>query len=142
MSTTEADRQANNVIAPIASATVGTGTICLTTTTSSAAVDLYDTNGIPRQMLYNRYLSFCADGGDIYITFSSSGAITIDKTAGGATVALGSLATIPWLLKDGVPQAFRLMDDQVRYLYTQAASGTPKLRISPSSQPAFTASLR
>jgi hypothetical protein len=133
----EATRQVNNVIAPVASATPGAGVMCITTAITAAAVDLYDSNGNPRPDLYCRYLTLMADGDDIYVAFSATDAPAIDKTAGGATVALGSLATIPWLLKNGVPQRVRLPYTSLRYLHTQAAANTPKLRILPSSQPAF-----
>lgn len=139
---TEATRQANNVIPPVSSATPGTGVTCITTAVTASVVDLYTlVSAEARPMLYERYWSLMADGGDVYFLFSAS-SVTIDKTAGSTTFDAATTAVTPWLLKDGVEKAFRLNDTTIRYLCLQASSGTPKLRLVPSSQPAFTASLR
>lgn len=131
--TTEVERQYANNIGPIASAIPGFGTAAITTSTTAAVVDLQLLPG-NKYSLHNRYIELQADGGDIYIAFSSDGVPVIDETAGNTTLATGTLATVPWKLVSNTSMRIRCEKDTYRYLHVKAASGTPKLRIRPASQ--------
>lgn len=127
MSSSEAERQAANVLPPRLSATKGVGVTVIATTTASAATDLF-TNGLPGDA-FSRYWTIMAVGADTYFGFSMSGAATV---AGGAT---GTGATTCGLLKDGVATSVRLDENFDRYIVLAAATGTGVVRMYPSSQP-------
>lgn len=135
MSMTEAGRQAENVWPPFASTTPGTGVTAIATTTADLVVDLWDSNGNPYSGFYNRYVSIVSCGADCYWTLSDATTPTISEAVTGTTVAAGTTKAVPDILKDGVPQAFRIDDSSIRYLHLKAATGTPIVRLRPSSQP-------
>jgi len=134
VSESESTRQAFNVTPPTVSATPGEGVTVLTTSTTAAAVDLFDSNGVPYSGFFNRYVTIVADGADVYFAFASANTPTIDNAAGGATVAAGTTTGTCSVLKDGVAIAVRLDSNSHRYLHLKASSGTPKVRIYGSSQ--------
>lgn len=131
--TTEAERQKANIIPPFASAVPGLGVTALNATTTAAAIDL---NLVPsvNASLTNRYIDLQADGGAVYVSFSSDGVPVIDETAGGTTLAAGTLATVPWLIPAGATLSVRCERLTHRFVHFKTASGTAKLRIRPSSQ--------
>jgi hypothetical protein len=125
--------QADNVTPPISSATPGVGVTCFTASTTASSIDLYDANGNPYAGLYNRYLYIVSISADCYFLFSES-TVTIDESVGHASSITSATTTaVPWLLKDGVAQPIRLTGTSLRYLNLKAASGTPKVRLYPSS---------
>lgn len=66
-----------------------------------------------------RYVSLCAAGGDVYVTFSVGAGTAI-------TVASG------WPLKDGVPQDFFLSNEEINRIQHIAATVNCSLYIYPS----------
>jgi hypothetical protein len=138
MSESEATRQAMNVTPATASATVGTGTSCFTTSTTASVIDLYAAADRPYENLYDCYLKIVADGANVYYAFSSASTPGIDETVGHATSPTSATTTaVPDLLVDGQPEWVRLTKGDHRYLHLKAASGTPKVRIRRSSQPKY-----
>lgn len=134
MSESESTRQAWNVTPPTVSATPGEGVTVLTTTTTAAAVDLFDGSGVPYPGLFYRYLTITADGADVYFAFASANTPAIDPTAGNTAVGTGTTTGTCAILKDGVSISVRLDPNSHRYLHLKASSGTPKVRIYGSSQ--------
>ncbi len=130
----EAGLQADNVTPPTASSTPGVGVSCFSCSTTADTVDLYAADDRPYTGYFERYLSITADGGDIYVLFDDDSTNGIDQTVAHATSPVSATAeTVPWLIKDGSIQSFRLDLDTHRYMHKKAVSGTPKLRIYPSS---------
>lgn len=132
----ESFRQASNVTPPTSSGTPGEGVTAIATTTSASTVDLWGGNAKPLNNpgYFDRYITIMACGADCYFLFSAASNVTIDNTIDEATVSAGTTVAVPFLLKDGVPQSFRLNEDDHRYLNLKAATGTPIVRITPSSQ--------
>lgn len=120
----EADRQAQNVSPPQASATPATGNTAIATSTSSATVDF---NDYPQ--FFGRYVALQADGGKIYVTFDDDSTGSINETTTGTTLAGGTTEAIPWAIPDGTTLNVRLERTTHRYLHHKAATGTPTLRI-------------
>lgn len=118
--------EAANIIAPVLN---GAGVharnriAAIATSTSSAVTDL---TSLISDVGKGHYLTFMADGGDIYVAFNNANSGSIDETATGAGV------TIPWKLEDSLPQHFRIVENYT-YIITKAATGTPKLRVYVSS---------
>lgn len=138
MSNSEAAVQAENITPPTASATPGVGVSCFSCSTSADTVDLYQADDKPYLGYFDRYISLMADGGDIYILFDDDSTNGIDQTVAHATSPASATAeTVPFLLKDGVEKPYRLTLGMHRYLHKKASSGTPKLRITPSSPPRY-----
>lgn len=135
MSESESTRQAWNVIPPVASATPGEGVTSLSTSTTASVVDLFDASGNPYKGYFFRYLTIIADGADVYFAFSSANTPSISNTVAGVSVTAGTTTAVPAILKDGVAISVRLDSNSHRYLHLKAASGTPSVRIYPSSQP-------
>lgn len=121
---TEAERQANNVTPPQASATPAVGTTAIATSTSSASIDF---NSYPQ--FYGRWVALQADGGKIYVTFDDDSTHAINEATTGTTLADGTTEAIPWAIPDGTTLNVRLERTTHRYLHHKAASGTPTLRI-------------
>lgn len=120
---------AAHVTAPEASATVGRGITVIATSTASAQTDLAPATN---PGLFNRYVDIVADGGKIYVSFDDDTGHALNEATTGTTEATC------WPLADGVPQSFILDPVKHRYLNHKAASGTPTLRIRPSSPKAIT----
>lgn len=136
MSESESTRQAWNVLPPTGSATPGQGVTCLSTTTTASTVDLFDANGLPYKGFFNRYLTITAEGADVYVLFSANSGTSINPTVSHASsLTTATSAVVPALLKDGVSVSVRLDPSSHRYLHLKASSGTPVVRIYPSSQP-------
>jgi DNA-binding beta-propeller fold protein YncE len=120
----EADRQAQNVTPPFASATPAEGTTAIATSTSSASIDFND-----YPAFFGRYVALQADGGKIYVTFDDDSTHSINEATTGSTLANGTTEAIPWAIPDGTTLNVRLERTTHRYLHHKAASGTPTLRI-------------
>lgn len=136
MSESESTRQAWNVLPPTGSATPGQGVTCLSTTTTASTVDLFDANGVPYKGFFNRYVTITADGADVYFLFSNASGTTISQTVShGSSLTSATTTAVPAILKDGVSVSVRLDPNTHRYLHLKASSGTPVVRIYPSSQP-------
>jgi hypothetical protein len=118
------EKLATYVTPPEASATVGKGITVLATSTASASTDLAPATN---PGLFNRYVDVVADGGKIYVCFDEDSTHAINEATTGTTEATC------WPLADGVPQSFVLDPTRHRYMHYKAASGTPTLRIRPSS---------
>lgn len=73
------------------------------------------------------YLTFVADGGDVYIAFTNADSGVIDQT----TVTAGN-AAVCWKLSADVPQHFRILEN-FTWLIHKASTGTPTLRFYLSS---------
>ena len=135
MSESESTRQAWNVQPPTGSATPGEGVTCLSTSTTASTVDLFNSSGLPNKGYFNRYLTITAEGADIYFLFDMSSSTTIDPTVShGTSVSSATTTVVPALLKDGVSVSVRLDPNTHRYLHLKASSGTPLVRIYPSSE--------
>lgn len=136
MSESESTRQAWNVLPPTGSATPGQGVTCLATSTTASTVDLFDANGAPYKGFFNRYLTITAEGADVYVLFDNAAGTVISQSVSHATSLTSATTTaVPAILKDGVSISVRLDPNTHRYLHLKAASGTPVVRIYPSSQP-------
>jgi hypothetical protein len=118
------EKLAAYVTPPMAGAVVGENITVLATSTASASTDLGPTTN---PGLFNRFVDVVADGGKIYVVFDNDSTHAIDETTTGTTEATC------WPLADGVPQSFVLDPTRHRYIHYKAASGTPTLRIRPSS---------
>lgn len=127
---TAAERQDANVSPPTASATPGVGVTCVQVPSASTLV--LDLDAYPG--FFDRYLDFAADGGKVYVTFDDTSTGNIDTAAYGATLVAGTQKTHPWPIQDGEVRAYRLDKGAHRYLKARASTGTPLLRITPSSQ--------
>lgn len=134
LSGTIAGQQAENITPPTAGTTPGEGVTAISTTTAASTVDLYAAADRPYEGYFDRYISVMACSSDCYVLFDDDSTNGIDETVAHATlVTSGTAETVPWLLKDGVPQMFRLTKGSHRYMHLKAASGTPIIRIYPSS---------
>lgn len=81
------------------------------------------------------YVTFTADGADVYYTTSAASGKTVDDTAAltaGNPVA-GFTANGAAIIKDGSNESIVYDRTQNRYLQIKTASGTAKLRIRLSS---------
>jgi alkylation response protein AidB-like acyl-CoA dehydrogenase len=92
------EEQAAHLLAPQA-----TKIAAIAVTSTSAGTDLSAANQLGSDINKGRFVTFMADGGDIYVAFGSSDPAAIVA----ATTTAGS-AERCWLLKDGVPQDFVL----------------------------------
>lgn len=96
----------------------------IATSVTSAITDLSADTRISAHLDDGTIFTFLADGVDIYIAFNNANSGTIDNTA-------ASGATSCFKLPSDVPVRIQ-MAKAYKYLLTQAASGTPKLRIYAS----------
>ncbi len=93
----------------------------IATSVTSAITDLTLDTRISAHLSDGSVLMFLADGIDIYIAFNNANSGTIDNTAAsGATSCFKLVANQPTPIQLAKSYTFML---------TQAASGTPKLRI-------------
>lgn len=120
----EAERQAQNVTPPMASATPATGVTALATSTASATFDL---GSYPA--FFGRFVALQADGGKIYVVFDDDSTGSINEATTGASIAAGTTEAIPWAIPDGATLNVRLERTTHRYMHVKAASGTPTLRM-------------
>lgn len=120
----EADRQAQNISPPMASATPAVGVTAIATSTASATVDFND-----YPAFFGRYVALQADGGKIYVVFDDDATGSINEATTGSTLATGTTEAIPWPIPDGTTLNVRIERTTHRYLHIKAASGTPTLRI-------------
>jgi len=126
--------QAENITPPTASATPGEGVTAISTSTTASTVDLYAADDRPYTGYFDRYVTFMSCGADCYILFDNDSTNGINEsTTHASNLTTATTEAIPWLLKDGVPQSFRLNKDDHRYIHLKAASGTPTVRFYPSS---------
>lgn len=98
------------------------GAIGVTTTSARANLATYISD-----VDKGHYLTFVADGGDVYIAFTNTDAGSIDQT----NVTAGN-AAVCWKLSADVPQHFRILEN-FTWLIHKAATGTPTLRFYLSS---------
>ncbi len=102
-----------------------------TTSTTGIVTTLSASSHLGKLALKGDFLTFCADGGDVYFFMSRTGVDSTPTVGTGITDGERS-----WLLKDGVPQSFRLKRDstgilaRMHHLCTAAAK---KIRVYPSS---------
>ena len=116
--------EAANIVAPLlnTSARRRIGAIAITSTSTVFDLSTYITT-----ITAGHYLSFIADGADVYVAFNDANSGTVDNT-----VTTAGAVTVCYLLKDGVEKNFRLIGDH-KYLVAKTASGTATLRVAVSS---------
>lgn len=138
MSASIAGQQAENITPPTASTTPGEGVTAISTTTTASTVDLYIGEDNPYKGYFDRYVTFMSCGADCYILFDNDSTNGISEaTAHASSLTSATTEAVPWLLKDGVPQCFRLERGSHRYVHLKAASGTPIVRFYPSSHKTY-----
>lgn len=125
--------QAAVVTPPTAGATPGAGITCIATDTTSRTYDLQAYTA-----LFGRFVDFKADGGKVYFLLDNDSTGGLDQTVAGVAgvttaVADGTTEAVPWPLADGETLSCMLSPTAHRYLHVKASSGTPQLRIRPSS---------
>lgn len=101
------------------------GDVCVfTTSTTDVITTLSATALLGTLVTRGQYITLCADGGDVYCFFKSTGA---DAAAPGTISGAASATkdTAGWLLKDGVPQHFRITNAPP----TASNAGTPRTRL-------------
>ncbi len=135
MSADEAARQYFNPVPPTQSTTPGIGITRIATSVTAAKHDL---NAYPD--MFGKRLTFLNEsvtaGDSIFLNFSNDGATDVDATtAGGATVAAGTVAANGYKLLPGASIVVRLDRVAQRYLHIDALANTPVLAIYPSSEP-------
>jgi len=94
------------------------------TAVTSAITDLSADPRISAHISDGSILTFLADGVDIYIAFNNANSGTIDNTANSGTTSCFKLVA-------NKPTPFQMAKGYT-FMLTQAASGTPKLRIFAS----------
>lgn len=109
---------AANIVAPH-----GGDVVVFTTSTTDIVTTISTTALLGTLVTRGQYVTVCAEGGDVYCFFTSTG------TSAGAHgsisgAAIATKATAGWLLKDGVPQHFRLTNAPP----TASNAGTPRTR--------------
>lgn len=125
-----ADRQYHNDVGPFASTTPGLGVTVLATSTVAANKQLST-----YKYFYDKFLTITAGGDAVWISFSSDGTPTIDKSyAGGSTIAAGTKAENAIKLAAGASIRVKLDKRLHKYIHFQADANTPTLTIRPSSQ--------
>jgi hypothetical protein len=92
------EQQEAHITAPPA-----TNIAAIAVTSTSAGTDLSAANQLGPEVNLGRFVTFQADGGDIYVAFGATDPAAIVA----ATTTAGS-AERCWLLKDGQPQSFVL----------------------------------
>lgn len=111
-----------------------------TTSTTDVITTLSATGHLGQLATSGHYLTFCADGGDVYMFMKVTG----DDAGAAGTVSRTAVAgaTRTWLLKDGVPQSFRMTKDtSIAYpavnirtrVYHVCTAAAKKLRVYCSS---------
>lgn len=127
---TEGERQYANESAPFASTTPGEGVTILATSVTAAAKDLSAYPGF-----YGKFLTITAGSDAVWVSFSSDGTPTIDKTyTGGSTVAAGTKVANAIKIAAGASIRVRLDKRLHKSIHFQADANTPTLTIRPSSQ--------
>lgn len=114
----EAENQANYILPPVAA---NISVVATSTASAATAIPSY---------LRGRYVSFLADGTDVYLAFGIV-STTIDETATGA-----GAATLCIKLPSDQEKCFKItgaLDTTITHFILKAASGTPKVRIWASS---------
>lgn len=117
---------------PTQSAVGGLGVTRLALSTTAAVFDL----GASGLQFFGKRLKVMNEDATIavWVTFSSDGATAIDMTtAGGATIAAGTVKANGFKLAAGQSIEVRCSKALSRYLHAQAASGTPVLSVYPMS---------
>lgn len=115
--------QAAHILAPQA-----TKIAAIAVTSTSAGTDLSATNQLGTAINKGRYVTFMADGADIYVAFGATDPAAIDQ----ANTTAGNAARC-WLLKDGQPQDFCL--NGLTFVEAKTVSGsTATLRAYVSSR--------
>lgn len=125
--------QAATVTPPTSGTTVGLHNTAIATETTSRTYDLSTYTN-----LFDKYIDLKADGGTIYVSFDNDSTGSIDQTVKGTASAATALAdgtteAVPWPIVDGETLPCILTPTKNRYLHVKAATGTPVLRIRPSS---------
>lgn len=123
----EAERQAANVIAPKQSNTAGVGVTILAATTTAA-------NAAVPDLLFDRYVYLQADGDKIWVNFGANGAPNVDKTkAGGVTFAAGTNIQNAINIPSGQRVAIRLSKSEHAQISWQADAANSKLLVWPTT---------
>ena len=119
----EVEIQCAYVTAPVVGAIAA-----IAVTATSTGTDLSATNQLGSSFVdKGRFVTFVADGADVYLGFSLTDPAAVDP----ANVTAGNVARA-WLLKDGQPQSFILRG--VKFVEARTSSGTATLRCYVSSR--------
>lgn len=128
-----AETLAANIIVPHG------GDVCVFTTSTTDVITTLSATALLGSLVKGNYITVCAEGGDVYCFFKSTGA---DSAASGTISGAASAtnATAGWLLKDGVPQHFRITRTPGTQAYRTrfhhvCTAAAKKIRIYPSSAP-------
>lgn len=129
-----AETLAANIIVPAG------GDIAVITTSTTDIITTLSATLQLGTLATGNYLTICADGGDVYCFFKSTG----DDASAGGTISSAASATgstqRAWLLKDGMPQHFRITRNPSTQayrtrMYHVCTAAAKKIRIYPSSSP-------
>lgn len=118
-----------NLRPPTSGTVAGTGVTRLATSTTAASVDLTASGS-----LFGKHLRLVNEDvtNSVWVSFGTAAVAPINSaTAGGATMALGTVAANGLRLAPGASLEVRLSKALHPYLYTQASAGTPVLCIFP-----------